>query len=103
MELHAKKEEAPQPELPPKFTEVAVLTDREGLVAPITVREVDGNVRFSFAIMREFDRNGRTERTAYLHRRHVEAARRLLDQVEEHLDKQEDQLRAELRNKRGRK
>lgn len=79
------------------FTEVVVLTDPDGLVAPITARERQGRVEFSFGLMKEFERAGRTERTVYLARRHIDGARRLLDKIAEWIDAEEDRVRAKRR------
>lgn len=78
-----------------QFTEVEVIRDPDGLVAIISERNKPraGPV-YSFAIMKEFERNGQTERTAFMGRRHVDGARRLLTAVEERLDQLEDRRRA---------
>lgn len=80
-----------------KFQEVALLVDPEGVVAPVTVSDKDGNIRLSFAIMREFDKNGEVGRTAFLNRRHIPAAIRLLERMAETMDAEEDKLRAARR------
>lgn len=80
------------------FREIALLTDPEsGLVAPICFRDRNGEPDLSFAIMKEFDRAGRVERTAYIKKRHIAGARRLLDKMEEQLDAEEDRLRGQRR------
>jgi hypothetical protein len=82
---------------PKKFQEVALLVDPDGVVAPITVSDKDGNIRLSFAVMREFDKNGEVGRTAFLNRRHIPAAIRLLERMAEAMDAEEDKLRATRR------
>lgn len=93
-----------QPALPSKFEEVRVLRDDEtGVVIPITVRRHHGRPDdetiggISFAVQREFERNGRTERTGWLAKRHVAAAKRLLDGLLDTLDTEEDKHRAAAR------
>ncbi len=76
------------------FSELDVIADPEGVVAPIAIRERHDRREFSFALMKEFEREGRTERTAWLQKRHIPAARRLLDIVEERIEKEEDLARA---------
>jgi hypothetical protein len=77
-----------------KFQELTVLDDPDGIIAPITMSDKDGNVRMSFAIMREFDKNGEVNRTAFLNRRHIPGAIRLLERLAEAIDAEEDKLRA---------
>jgi hypothetical protein len=81
-----------------KFHELTVLDDPDGVIAPITMSEKDGSIRFSFALMREFDKNGEVSRTAFLNKRHIAAAIRLLERLAEAIDAEEDKLRA-LRRK----
>jgi len=70
-----------------------------GLVAPITVKESgSGHVILSFAIMKEFERGAVTERTSYLNQRHIDAARRLLDMVEERLMLEKERVLTRRRN-----
>ena len=65
------------------------------MIAVITERVRDG--RISFMLAREFDRDGETCRSAYLARRHIAAARRLLNDLEEQLETHEDRSRARVR------
>lgn len=72
-----------------------------GLIAKISVRQrAGGQKSLSFMIAKEFDREGRTEHTAWLARRHFDAIRELLDKVEERLDAEEDRIRVEEREAR---
>lgn len=77
------------------FTEVALIRDPDGvgLVAPITIKERPNGYRtVSFAIMKEFERGPITERTSYLNERHIRAARKLLDLVEERLRLEKEKI-----------
>jgi hypothetical protein len=77
------------------FNELEIIRDPDGVIAVITEREADGRV--SFMLAREFDQGGETKRSAYLARRHIAAARRLLSDLEETLDLAEDRARARRR------
>jgi hypothetical protein len=78
-----------------EFTEFLVLPDRDtGVVAVITTRDRHDKTEFSFSIQKEFERDGRTERSTWLLKRHCDAVRRLIDQVEERLEIEEDKDRA---------
>ena len=78
-----------------KFTEVEHLRDPDGIIAVITERASDGRV--SFMLAREFEREGVTQRSAYMARRHIAAARRLLNDLEDRLELAEDRARAKKR------
>ena len=78
-----------------KFTEVEKICDPDGIVAVITERAADGRV--SFMLAREFERDGETQRSAYMARRHIAAARRLLNDLEDRLELAEDRARAKKR------
>lgn len=66
------------------FTEIALVVDpKEKLVlVPITSRETSDGPKFSFALLREFTRNGETARTPWFFARHIAGIRRALDQIE---------------------
>ena len=71
------------------FRTITEVKSEDGvLVAPITVREGrDGRAFYTFAIMRNLPQDGDDLRqTHWLQKRHVQAARQLLDKVEEMLD-----------------
>lgn len=77
------------------FVELAVLRDPDGLgvVAPITVRKrPNGFVQISFAVFKEFERGGETQRTSFLNRRHIGALRKLLDEIESFFEKERDRI-----------
>jgi len=70
------------------FTEKITFTDTEDKSVQIVVTariDPNGDEKLSFAILREFIRNGEPGRTPWLTKRHVEATRRLLDRVETYL------------------
>ena len=84
-----------------RFREIALISDPEtGVIATIQVRDRNGQPRLSFAFMKEFDRDGRVERSAFLEKRHVAAVRRLMDQLDERLEVEEDRLRAGAREEK---
>lgn len=80
------------------FRVVEVVKDPDGLVAVITERMSDGRV--SFMLAREFDVGGVTRRSAYIARRHLPAAARLLADLGERLELAEDRARARLRDRK---
>lgn len=79
----------------PMFTVVTTIADHEGVVAEITERIDNG--RCSFALYREFEKDGKTRRSSFMNKRHIDSCRRLLDELEEQLDLYEDRARAERR------
>lgn len=81
------------------FREIALISDTEtGVIGTIQVRDRNGMPDISWAIMKEFDRDGRVERSAFLKKRHIAAVRKILDKLEERIDVEEDKLRAEARD-----
>jgi hypothetical protein len=78
--------------VPTKYEEVDSITDSAGVVAPITRKDRQGRPAFSAAIMREFPRNGRMEKTAYFNRDHIAAIRRVLDKLEARFDELETEF-----------
>ena len=80
-----------------KFKVVEEVVDPDGVVAVITERVKDG--RISFMISREFEIDGKTQRSAYLNTRHIPAVRRLLNDLTERLELAEDQARARHRDR----
>jgi hypothetical protein len=85
-----------------KTTDLEPIRDTEsGLICKISIRERPGAPRsVSFMLAKEFERDGRTENTAWLPRRMLEAAKNMLEKVEPVLDNLEDRVRAEDREKR---
>lgn len=83
------------------YEDLPLIRHPSGLVAKISIRTLPrGQKAVSFMLAKEFEREGRTEQTAWMGRRHVEAARELLDEVEKKIEEIEDQLRAEERAER---
>ena len=80
-----------------KFEELATLRDPDGPIAVVSLNRENGRV--TFAITKEFDRAGKTERTPYLSLRHIQGCRRLLDDLESRLPEDEDRARAALRRR----
>jgi hypothetical protein len=74
-----------------RFWEIAYIRDRDGIIAVITERATDG--RISFGLFREFEKDGHTERSAYLAHRHIPGARRLLMELDRRLELIEDRSR----------
>lgn len=81
------------------FHEIATLTDDEDprIVLVITERETDGML--SFAIHREFRRDGmdHPERSFWLRRHHIPAVRRLLAAADQRLGTMEEEARSSRR------
>lgn len=77
------------------YTPLEVVADPDGVIAVVTERVKDGRV--SFAIFREYDVKGKTQRTSFLARRHIAAIRRLCNDLEERLEAHEDRARAKHR------
>ncbi len=80
----------------PNYREVDIIRDPEGVIAVITERKKDGAI--SFGIYQEFNRNGEVARGSFLARRHIQAARRVLDDLEERLEAAESAVRAKPRD-----
>lgn len=78
-----------------QFNELEVIRHPDGVVAVITERIRDGRV--SFMIAREYDVDGEVKRSAYIARRHLPAARMLINDLEERLELAEDRARAKKR------
>jgi hypothetical protein len=87
---------APAPYSNPNYDELFVVRDPDGVCAVVTEHKQKGWI--SFGLYREFDRDGKPTRSAYLMRRHVAAVRRLLDDLEERLELEEDRARAKRRS-----
>ena len=79
------------PEPPATFLVVAEIHDPDGLVAVITERAVDG--KHSFAVFREWTRNGKTERSIYKYVGHIPAYIRLLTEISRRIEPLEQQAR----------
>ena len=69
--------------------------DPDGVIATITVRKRDGKV--SFAIAREFENKGKTQRTSFLRAAHLPALQRIVNDLGERLELLEDRARAKRR------
>lgn len=81
----------------PRFEELAAITDPDGVMAIVSLNRENGRV--TFALQKEFERAGKTERTPYLSHRHIAGVRRILDELEEQLPLHEDRARAALRRR----
>lgn len=81
----------------PRYQVVEQVEDPDGLVAVITEQTDTG--RMSYAIFREFDRNGETCQTAYKQERHIGAELRLLSHLKDRLPELEDRARARRRKR----
>lgn len=87
------------------YEEIAVLRDPDGLglIAPITrLKKGNGYHSFSFALMKEFERKegAPVERSSFLNERHIAAAHKLLDEVDQFIAKEKDKLLVERRQAR---
>lgn len=76
----------------PAFIVVAEIRDPDGLVGVITERAVDG--KHSFAVFREWTRNGKTERSIYKNVGHIPAYIRLLTEISRRIEPLEQQARS---------
>ena len=75
-----------------RYREVETLRDPDGVVAVITERTDTGHL--SYRIQKEFVAgDGQVKATSYLGRRHLQAIRRLCDQLEDRLDVHVDRLK----------
>jgi hypothetical protein len=72
-----------------------IIRDPDGIIATITERRRDGQI--SFAIAREFEKDSKTTRTAFLRRRHLPALQRVVNELGERLELAEDRARARRR------
>jgi hypothetical protein len=71
---------------------------REGsVVATITAREVKGIRRFTFALVKEYDKDGVTHQSHWFDKHHLSDIQRLIDRVEARVETLEDQSRGERR------
>jgi hypothetical protein len=77
------------------FRDIAEIRDADGIVAVITERVSDG--RLSFGLFREFEKAGKTQRSAYLAHRHIPGGRRLMAELDKRLEQMEDRSRAARR------
>ncbi len=71
------------------------IRDPEGVIAILSRRRSNGQL--SVAVMKEFDRDGQTERTSFMQRRHIDAAIRVLTIARDEMDRMEDQTHASAR------
>lgn len=81
----------------PRFEELRTIGDPDGVMAVVSLNRENGRV--TFALQKEFERAGKTERTPYLSLRHIAGIRRLLDDLEDSLPADEDRARAALRRR----
>ena len=71
------------------YEDIDTLRDPSGAVIILSKRRSNGQI--SFALMKEFDRDGVTEKTAFLQRRHIDGAIKLLQIAAEEMDKLTDE------------
>lgn len=62
------------------YEDVDEIVDVDGVVAIMSRRKATGAV--SFMLAKIYERDGKPERTSFMQRKHIEAARRVLDLVE---------------------
>lgn len=83
-----------------EFVDTHVLRHPTGsIIARVTEKVSDG--KMSFALFREFDRRGATERSIFLAHRQIDAARALLTQLDRDLPRLEDAARSRRRIQRA--
>lgn len=66
----------------------------DGVVAIVTARVKNGRKSYTFALKKEFDKDGETAQTPWLQKQHVGSVRELLNQVEDFIQQTEDVDRA---------
>lgn len=66
------------------FQETAVLVDPTEKIVQgvITTRETPDGPKFSFALLRDFVRDGQNARTPWMSAKHIAGIRRVLDMIE---------------------
>lgn len=74
------------------YTDIDEIVDVDGVVAVISERK-KGSI-LSVAFFKEFTRDGNTERSAFLQRRHLDAVERLIPQVRDRMDAYVDRQKA---------
>lgn len=79
----------------PPYEDVDVIRNSMGMVAVIT--RAKKNQQLSAAIYKEFERDGKTERTSFFQRRHLDGLKELIALVTERLDELADIDRAAAR------
>lgn len=76
------------------FITVHELIDDDGVVTvPVTVREVRGVKRFSFAFLRNLPKDGGVGKTHWLQRHHLTSLRKLIDKLDDWLQEAEEKAR----------
>lgn len=78
-----------------QFEEVEVLKSARGAIAIITKNNRNG--QYSVGFFKEFDRSGRTERTMYMQRAHLDALPELVTIARNRMDELADIDRATVR------
>ena len=71
----------------------------DGVVAIITTRNRNGRKNFTYALRKEYDKDGQPAQTPWLQKQHLGSARALLDAVEEFIQHAEDVDRAAYRGR----
>lgn len=76
------------------FVPVTEFVDEDGIVlVPVTARDARGTRRFSFAFLRKIQKAEGEGRTHWLQRHHLAAVRKLIDQLDDWLQREEEKLR----------
>jgi len=78
------------------YDHVETCRNADGLIAIITRRK-KLNGEYTVALYKEFERNGETEKTAFLSRRHIDGAIELLKIAGEKIDRAMDADKASAR------
>jgi hypothetical protein len=66
------------------YEDVDILRDADGIIAIISRRISTGS--YSVALMKEFERDDRTERTSFVPRKGIDAGKRILDRAADRID-----------------
>lgn len=82
------------------YREVTQIRTESGLVGTVTARETAfGSETFSFAIRREYDKDGEVQGTAWMQKHHLAEYRELLNKIEVEMQAAEDKSREAARRK----
>lgn len=77
------------------YDEIVTIPDPDGPIVVITERKSDG--RMSFSLQREFESGGKTRRSIHFNSRHIPGIVRLLNDIGERIEQEEDRARARRR------
>lgn len=80
------------------YTDLETIRDPDGCIAVISVRNHTGEL--AAGVFREYERDGRTEKTAFIPVRQIDSALRVLELAKQYMEKHQDRTRAAARGAR---